>query len=109
VSGDRPEGTEQILGDPRRLEDALRGIRNGLTDMSRDVTLTLSAATTTVTHYGVSTKSWVGLMPLDSTTAAEYGLGTTWVVPAKGSFVINHPNNGTTRKYRYLVMTGRQQ
>ena len=69
-------------------------------------TVTPSAASTTVTHYGLSSNSAVFLMPLDSTTATEYGLGTTYVTPAKGTMTVTHPNNGNSRSYRYVFFSG---
>jgi hypothetical protein len=109
MSGDRIEGTEQTLGDRLRLEDVIRDQRRGRLDTIRTVTLTLSAASTTVTHFGCGQKSVVLLMPTDATTALEYGLGTTWVVPSKGQYVINHPNNATTRTYRVVFFNGATQ
>ena len=69
-------------------------------------TVTTGATTTTVTHYGLSSNSCVLLMPTDATTATEYGLGTTYVTPAKGSMVVTHPNNGNARIYRYVFFSG---
>lgn len=69
-------------------------------------TVQTGATTTTVTHYGLSSNSCVLLMPTDATTALEYALGTTWVVPSKGSMTIHHPNNGDTRIYRYTFASG---
>jgi hypothetical protein len=45
-------------------------------------------------------------MPTDATTALEWGLGTTYVTPAKGSFVITHPSNANVRVYRYIFLSG---
>ena len=69
-------------------------------------TVNTGATTTTVTHYGMSSNSCVLLMPLDATTALEYALGTTYVTPSKGSMVVTHPNNGTTRSYRFVWFSG---
>ena len=69
-------------------------------------TVNTGTTTTTVTHYGLSSNSVVLLMPLDATTATEYGLGTTYVTPSKGAFTVTHPNNGNARQYRYLWFSG---
>mgnify|MGYP007031441175 CR=1 FL=1 len=69
-------------------------------------TVTTGATTTTVTHYGLSSNSCVLLMPTDSTTALEYGLGTTYVTPSKGSMVVTHPSNANARVYRYVFFSG---
>ena len=71
-----------------------------------EFTVTTGATTTTVTHYGMSSNSCVLLMPTDATTALEYALGTTYVVPAKGQMVITHPNNADVRVYRYVFFSG---
>jgi len=92
--------------DLKRIEERLDGVEKGITRLIGDFTVTVSAATTTVTLYGCSARSCVLLMPKDATTATEYGLGTTYVTPAKGSFVVTHPNNGNARSYRYVVFSG---
>ncbi len=69
-------------------------------------TVNTGAATTTVTHYGLSSNSCVLLMPTDATTALEYALGTTYATPSKGSMQITHPNNGDARVYRYVFFSG---
>lgn len=87
----------------KKLQDFLEF---GIVAQIGQFTVTPSAASTTVTHYGLSSNSAVFLMPLDSTTATEYGLGTTYVTPSKGSMVIAHPNNANSRQYRYFFVSG---
>ena len=104
--GVQKSGSENTF-DTKRLEDRLNDAQKyGIIQSIGNVTPTLNAASTTVTHYGCSSTSWVMLMPLDATTAAEYALGTTYVTPAKGSFVVTHPNNATARSYRYVWFSG---
>jgi hypothetical protein len=93
--------------DFKKTEQALDNLSGGFTRTSGEFDVTASAATTTVVHYGISARAVILLMPLDSTTALEYALGTTWVVPAQGQFVVNHPNNGNARSYRYVFFSGR--
>jgi hypothetical protein len=103
------QGTERTLADRRRLEDAIDDGKRGLLQSIGNVTITVSAASTTVTHYGCSVNSAVFLMPTTATTATEYALGTTYVTPAKGSFIITHPSNANARIYRYVFFSGIRQ
>lgn len=93
--------------DFKRVEERMDQISGGALRSGGEFTVTPGAASTTITHYGCSTLSVVFLMPLDATTALEYGLGTTWVAPTQGAFVVNHPNNANVRKYRYLFATSK--
>ena len=110
MSVQRFDNITEVTGrGPKRIEDALNSVERGIINTIGEVTLATGAASTTVTAYWCSSTSCVLLMPLDATTALEYGLGTTWVAPTKGSFVISHPNNGTTRRYRYVFFGGIRQ
>lgn len=92
--------------DLKRVEERMDRMELGITRLIGQFTVTVSAASTTVNLYGCSSRSCVLLMPLDATTATEYVLGTTYVTPAKGSFVVTHPNNANSRSYRYVVFSG---
>jgi hypothetical protein len=91
---------------PGEYEKLQNLLEFGIVAQIGQFTVTPSAASTTVVHYGVSANSAVFLMPLDVTTATEYGLGTTYVTPAKGQFVVTHPNNANSRQYRYFFVSG---
>jgi hypothetical protein len=70
-----------------------------------EVTLTASAGSTTVTRRGVSAGDGVFLMPMTANAAAA--LATTYIVPAKGQFVITHANNAQADKtFRYVFFKG---
>lgn len=103
------QGTERSLSDKRRLEDSINDAARGILATIGQFTVTASATTTTITHYGCSVNSCVLLMPRDATTALEYGLGTTYVTPAKGQFVVTHPSNANVRLYRYVFFSGIRQ
>lgn len=92
--------------DLKRVEERMDGLERGTVRLIGEFTVTAAAASTAVSLYGCSAKSWVGLMPLDATTALEYGLGTTYATPAKGSLTVTHPNNASVRTYRYVVFSG---
>jgi hypothetical protein len=102
-----PDNLTEFRKDFKKTEQALDALTGGETRTSGQFTVTVAAATTTVVHYGIGARSVILLMPLDSTTALEYALGTTWVVPALGQFVVNHPNNANARSYRYVFFSGR--
>lgn len=88
------------------LRRGLRDVLSGRTEAIGEFTVTVSAASTTVSAYRCSSKSAVFLMPLNAATALEYALGTTYVTPAENEFVVTHPNNGDARSYRYVIMYG---
>ena len=91
---------------PGELEKVRNFLEFGIVAQIGQFTVTPSAASTTVTHYGLSSNSAVFLMPLDATTALEYALDTTYVTPAKGQMTVAHPNNGDSRSYRYFFVSG---
>lgn len=61
------------------------------------------ATTTTVTRVGVSRNSIVNLMPYNSSATLSIIQN---VVPANGSFVVNHTSSANTRTFRYSFVTG---
>jgi hypothetical protein len=48
------QGSERTLADKRRLEDGIDDAKRGIVQTIGNVTITPSATTTTVTHYGVA-------------------------------------------------------
>jgi hypothetical protein len=102
-----PDNLTEIRKDFKKTEQSLDDLSGGYMRTSGEFDVATGAASTTVVHYGIGSRSVILLMPLDSTTALEYALGTTWVVPAQGQFVVNHPNNGSARSYRYVFFSGR--
>lgn len=96
------ENTE-LTADLRRLETTVRGIKAGQLDSVGEFTVATGATGTTVRRLNVTERSTVLLMPLDATTALEYGLGTTFVTPGDRQFVVTHPNNGNARRYRFVI------
>ena len=92
------------LKDMRR---AVAGIMRG--DVNQQaaaiLTLTPSAATTTIREQRISGDSVVLLQPLTANAAAA--LATTWVsVPTKGAVVINHANNAQVDRRFLVIFTG---
>lgn len=84
----------------RYIDDILAG----RTVTTGEFSLTASpATTTTVTRIGVSRNSVVHLTPHNS--SASYSAIQN-VVPANGSFVVNHTSSALTRTFRYSFVTG---
>lgn len=79
---------------------------NGETNSLGDVTLTASAASTTVTDQRAGLNRIVLLMPKTANAAAA--LATTYIDPAAvgaGTFTISHANNAQTdRSFRYVIL-----
>lgn len=69
------------------------------------VTLTVSAATTTVTDANCASGSTVVTEAMTLNAAAEKGNGTMYIsAVANGSFTITHANSATTgRTFRYAI------
>jgi hypothetical protein len=102
-----PDNLTEFRKDFKRTEQAIDDLSGGSVRTSGEFDVTVSVTTTTIVHYGVSSRSVVLLMPLDLATATEYALGTTFVTPEQGQFVVTHPNNGSARSYRYVFFSGK--
>lgn len=68
------------------------------------VTLTASAASTTVTNSRVGANSYIEFMPTTANAATEKAAGTMYVsARTKGEFTITHANNAQTdRTFQYI-------
>lgn len=101
--------TTETIKDKKRIEEGIERAAKGFVRSIGEFTVTPSATSTTVEHYGFSSSSCIQLDPLDATTALEYALGTTYVPVAtreKGQFVVQHPSNANARTYRYVFWSG---
>lgn len=86
---------------------AINEILNGKINSISTVTLTASAASTTVTDFRVSTDSVILFMPTTANASAEIGNGTMYVSTrtAGESFVITHANNAQNdRTFAYAIL-----
>lgn len=87
----------------RRTTDTLNNCINGGGNNTDEVTLTAGAASTVVTDTRVSVSSAIILMP--TTANAAGAISSTYITTDKGSFTINHANNGQTdRTFQYGVI-----
>lgn len=96
-------------GTPREVSKAANAALLGKINSVGDVTLTASAASTTVTNILVSGDSKIFLFPQTANAAAELGNGTAYIDPsnitAGASFDITHANNAQTdRTFFYAIL-----
>lgn len=83
---------------------SLQQIASGRSNATGIVTLTPSAASTTVNTINCAEGSGVSLTPNTAHAAAEIGNGTLYVVASNKSFVITHANNAQTdRTFTYAI------
>lgn len=90
----------------RSAHDANWANRHGKMDVTKSVTLTANAASTTVSDYRFSPQSFVWGMPTTANASAEIGAGTIYYAPTDGSCVITHANNANADRTFTLVILG---
>lgn len=86
----------------RLIAEAVDGVLEGKLRSTGDVTLAISAATTTLIDRRIGPFSFIGFMPQTANAAA----GTIYVTAqGDGTATLNHANNAQAdRTYRYLVI-----
>jgi hypothetical protein len=89
-----------------KLRDVVNNIMRGKINATLDVTLTPSAATTTVSDARIGGGCGIYLMPLSANAAAEIGAGTIWWgAPGNQTVTLNHASNAQTdRTFRLLII-----
>ena len=92
--------------DLKRLILSLQQLASGRSNATGSVTLTASAASTTVTNANCASGSTPHLTATTANAAAEFKNGTIYVgTVSNGSFVITHANNSQTdRTFLYAVL-----
>lgn len=99
-----------VEGDtPRNVSVAVNQALKGKINSFGTVTLTASAASTTVNNALVSNTSTILLMPQTAHASAEIGNGTIYAAPADivngTSFKLTHANNSQTdRTFGYVIL-----
>jgi hypothetical protein len=90
------------------LVQAINQLIQGRNNVSGTVTLTLNAATTTVTNPAISASSQPQLFPKTANAATELGAGGMYVsAVAAGSFTITHVNSATaSRTFGWVALGG---
>lgn len=96
-------GTEER--DLKKIIMAVQQLASGRSNAVGTVTLTASAASTTVTTDNCAAGSVPILVPTTAHAAAEHGNGTLYISSvANKSFTITHANNAQTdRTYLYAI------
>lgn len=91
-----------------RVSTTLNEVLRGRLNVSGTITLTASAASSTLTDDRISVNSIIMLSPTTANAAAELGNGTLFVAEsgrANGSVVITHANNAQTdRTFRFAII-----
>lgn len=91
--------------DLQKIVLAIQQLGAGRSNAVGTVTLTVSAATTTVTDNNCAAGSVPILVPTTANAAAEVGNGTMYIsAVANKSFTITHANSATTgRTFLYAI------
>ena len=92
--------------DPRQTAQVVNLLVDGKFNASGTVTLTASAASTTVTDFRVGQDSAILFTPTTANAAAEQGNGTMFLSSrVKQGFRITHANNSQAdRTFLYIVI-----
>jgi hypothetical protein len=92
----------------RRMYEVLQQIRSGKLEVVAEVTLTASAASTTITDIRISPQSVIVWHPRTANAAAELAAGTMYITDANmgsGTATITHANNAQTdRDFRLAII-----
>lgn len=92
--------------DPKKVILAIQQLAAGRSNATGTVTLTVSAATTTVTDNNCAPGTVPILVPTTANAATEVGNGTIYIsAVANKSFTITHANAATTgRTFLYALL-----
>lgn len=92
--------------DLKKIILSLQQLAAGRSNATGSVTLSASAASTTVTNANCATGSTPSLTATTANAAAEFKNGTIYVgTVSNGSFVITHANNSQTdRTFLYAIL-----
>lgn len=91
--------------DLKKIVLAIQQLASGRSNAVGTVTLTTSAATTSVTDRNCAAGTVPILVPTTANAAAEVGNGTVYIsAVSNGSFTITHANSATTgRTFLYAL------
>ncbi|MCK5013217.1 MAG: hypothetical protein KAS66_05315 [Candidatus Omnitrophica bacterium] len=92
--------------DQRRQNEVIRGLMDGKSNNTGEVTLTENVATTVVVDLRVGAESVIMFVPTTLNAAAEQAAGGMYVSSrGKQTFTITHANNAQTdRDFVYAVI-----
>jgi len=87
-----------------RLADAINNILRGKLNITGEVTLTASSATTTLTDPRIGSGSVIVMQPTTANAAGALS-GLYFGTPGDGTITINHANNAQADKtFRYAII-----
>ena len=90
-------------GDQRAVSEVVRGIMDGKTNNTGEITLTQSQTTTTLTDRRIGPTTVILFSPLNDKGAAE--LGTLYVsARGQGTATLTHRNHNFDMKYAYALI-----
>lgn len=93
----------------RRIAGVLKSLGSGKMEVSGRLTLTASAASTTITDARIGVNSLLLMMPETANAAAEIGAGTLYVSATgrvNGSASVTHANNIQTDRSFLVAIIG---
>lgn len=104
AASDEPSAIRPVL---RRLSDILARALQGKLNVTNEVTLTASVASTTLTDTRISPQSYIDFAPQTSNAALEKAAGTLYVsARLNGSATITHANNAQTDRTFTVIIIG---
>ena len=93
----------------RKLFDSLFRVMQGKTQNVYDLTLTINAASTTITDLRLSTQTAILFDPRSANAATELKNGTMYILDAnrgKGTCTITHANNSQSDRTYFVAFVG---
>ena len=93
----------------QQISQSVNQVLTGKTNNVLDVTLTASAASTTITDARIGVNTALIFTPATANASAEIGAGTIYVVTTSrvnGSVAVTHANNSQTDRTFKVVLVG---
>jgi len=93
----------------RQISQSVNSLLTGKTNNVLDVTLTASAASTTITDARIGVNTAFIFTPTTANASAEIGAGTIYVSTSSrvnGSVAVTHANNAQTDRTFKVVLAG---
>lgn len=92
-------------GDQRAVAEVVRGIMDGKTNNTGDITLTQSATSTTLTDRRIGPNSVILFMPLNDKAADEMAHGHMYISSrGQGQAIITHGSHAHDMIFAYAVI-----
>ncbi len=101
--------TEDEESHRREISQSVNSILTGKTNNILDLTLTASAASTTITDARIGVNTALFFSPTTANASAEIGAGTIYVLTTNrvnGSVAVTHANNSQTDRVFKVALIG---